>query len=97
MEDERCGGLIEADPDDLPQVVDAGGRAHCPAREGPEIRHRAVLPEEGAVGPRARVALADDMSPVVYIVGQAEAAAHRPQVGHRNVLPEADATADARR
>src|SRR2546426_1109844 len=70
--------------------------ADLPARhlgsptQSPEVRHRAVLPEEGVDGkhPGGGVAGADDLPRVVDASGLAESAAERPEVRHRAVLPE---------
>ena len=77
-------------PYDLAHVANREGAAGV-TLAGPEVRHRAVLPEEGVLHPVGlRVAVTDDLTGLVDPVGPTEAAnaTERPEVGHRAVLPE---------
>src|SRR2546425_383179 len=81
----RVGG--EADPDDLPQIVEAGRLT-----ESPEVRHRAVLPAEGMKDERCGGLIEadpDDLTQVVDAGGRADCPAREgPEIRHRAVLPE---------
>src|SRR5437016_4462737 len=70
-------GGIDADADDLARLVDRRG-AGGGAPQGPDVRHDAVLPEEGT-GPA--LADADDLAGIIDGIGETDSAAgERPQV-----------------
>src|SRR5207249_3218629 len=72
-------------PDDLALVVDrAGGRP----RRHADIRHDAILPQEGSLVARRVQAGPDDLAGLVHIVREGLPPAEVPQVRHRPVLPE---------
>src|SRR5438128_7776070 len=67
--------LGRATADDLSQVVDAEGQADCVSRQSSEVRHHAVLPEEGVGDPWGRGAVADDLPQVVDAAGNSDRSA----------------------
>ena len=60
QEGPKNGGTVIAISDDLAGFVDVESNALSVTEEGPEVRHRAILPEEGVIG-----ALAHDLARVV--------------------------------
>src|SRR5207245_138065 len=80
-------GSEPAEAHDLPEIVDGAGLAGRAPGEGPEVCHRAVLPEE-RFECRGRVAEADDLTQIVDADGHAAYVARKgPEVRHRAVLP----------
>src|SRR5437899_11292694 len=75
-------GSEPAEAHDLPEIVDGAGLAGGAPGEGPEVRHRAVLPEERVEGGRRR-ADADDLPQIVDADGgDADIAKKAPEGRH---------------
>src|SRR5215211_3619077 len=79
---------------DLPAVVDATGNAEpelSSAREGSQIGHLALLPQESVGIRRGRHARAHDLPAVVDVIGSAKAklevssAGQHPEIGYRKL------------
>ena len=74
--------------DDLTGLVDPIGPTQAAnATERPEVRHRAVLPEEG-VGQTEGFAVPHNLARVVDVPGLGGIAAESPDVAHRAVRPK---------
>ena len=85
----REAGRVEAVPGHLTGVVDVHRQAPGPSGRGPEIRHRAVLPEEWAVyATGSIVAPAHDLPLVVDSARIHALASEVPEVRDRPVVPE---------
>src|SRR5205823_9923813 len=79
-------GSTGCQADDVAPLIDAKGIA-IRATERPEVRHRALLPEEGVVQPGRGRAHPNHLALVVDVVRPGGGSAQRPEVRHRAVLP----------
>src|SRR6266480_2431508 len=88
---------VRRPPDDLARIVDAiraavvvGGAAP----EGPEVHHRAMVPEERVIPSGSRAAHADDLTILVDGTRFAEIASEGPEVRHGAVFPQEGVSSD---